>query len=211
MKNLPSSQNAPCLRVTLECPAEISKVTDQTHLTIKVKYEGLSETGSQDAPSITFNKYGVMREDDLALYQLRDGEWIQDMSENDEYGGCCGFAILDAPPMLVNVSEDDQFPSLSLGEAVIAHQYPLKEKLPGDAKAGDRFRLTLKQARVEWWNWGGREEHANTKVYLPCWRLGPVVDPPTPDYDSLLCPETKNEGRPKLLVHIGDPVEFVLT
>ena len=120
-------------------------------------------------------------------------------------------ALSDAPPILVKVGEDEQFQSIGSGESVIVHRRLLKHEIPEDAKPGDRFRLVLREARVEWWDWGDRKEKANTEVYLPCWRLGPVVNPPTPDYDSILCPQTKNDGRPKLEVHIDGPVEFTLT
>jgi hypothetical protein len=208
----PNQTDAPYLRVTLESPTEIPKGSERD-LKINVMYEGLQgETeGQEGAPPITFHKYGVTGQTDLVLYQLRDNsEWTQCLSENDEDGGCIGFAMLDAPPMLVKVGEDEQFLSLRVGESVVVHQRPLKHKIPEDAKVGDRFRLVLKEARVEWWDWGDREQHANTEVYLPCWRLGRVVDPPTPDYDSILCPETNNNGRANLVVHIGDPVEFTL-
>ncbi|KAF7532756.1 hypothetical protein G7054_g7701 [Neopestalotiopsis clavispora] len=205
--------DVPCLRITLESPAKISKGFEEENLKINVMYEGLlRDTGSQEgAPPIIFHKYGVMRQTDLVLHQLRgENQWIPCVSENGENGGCIGFAMLDAPPMLVKVGEDEQFLSLRAGESVIVHQRPLKHEIPEDAKAGDRFLLILKEARVEWWDWGDREQHANTEVYLPCWRLGRVIDPPTPVRNSILCPQTKNEGRANPVVHIGEPVEFAL-
>ncbi|KAI1868410.1 uncharacterized protein JN550_006326 [Neoarthrinium moseri] len=207
---LPGPGTAPILRLTLECPTKISRDSEEKYLKFNVTYEGTSDTNAEDAPPITFHKYGVMGEEKLSLYQLRNGEWTECLTEQDEYGGCSGFALLDAPPLLVKVGEDEQFLSLGRGESVVAHQRTIPKKFPEDAKPGDRFRVGLRGAHVEWWNWGGRQSHANTEVYLPCWRVGRVVNPPTPDYDSILCPETKNDGRPKMVLHVSDPVEFTL-
>lgn len=205
-----SSVDVPCLRVILDCPTEIAKSSEEKDLKIRVTYDGLDGDIGQDAPPINFNKYGIMGQTNLDLY-LHNGDWVRCAPHNDEDGGCAGFALVDTPPILVKADEDEQFPSLGLGESVVVHRHPLKHEIPEDAKPGDRFRLILKKARVEWWHWGDRKRKANTEVYLPCWQLVPVVDPPTPDYDSILCPETKNDGRPKLVINIDGPVEFTLT
>lgn len=71
------------------------------------------------------------------------------------------------------------------------NQLPGKYEIPEDAKSGDWLRVILKEARVECRDWGDRKEKAINEVYLPFWRLRPVINPPTPDCESILCPETK--------------------
>jgi hypothetical protein len=61
---------------------------------------------------------------------------------------------------------------------------------------GDVFLYGFCGAFIEWWDWGGAEEHADTVVMLPGWIAGRVVDP------------RDNGGRPKLIVPHTEPVEF---
>jgi hypothetical protein len=65
---------------------------------------------------------------------------------------------------------------------------------PGVASAGDVFRCRFKGTTVDWWDWGTREDHVNTVV----WVAGAVTDP------------KDNNGRPKIVVPASNWVEFTL-
>ncbi len=87
---------------------------------------------------------------------MREGQW-EDCEPADEED-CGGFTIVDALPVLVNVSQDEQFFSLDHGESTVAYQYRIEHMIPKEAKSGDRFRFELRDDKIDWWDWGRREE-----------------------------------------------------
>ncbi|KAK4204626.1 hypothetical protein QBC40DRAFT_272628 [Triangularia verruculosa] len=113
--------------------------------------------------------------------------------------GCEGFQIYDGPDVAVRVVEDEDFTTLQPGESWTTTRYlhsPTRSHFPADTAVGDVFLYGFCGAWVEWWDWGGAEEHADTVVMLPCWIAGRVVDP------------RDNGRRPKLIVPHAEPVEF---
>ncbi|KAK4170667.1 hypothetical protein QBC36DRAFT_383076 [Triangularia setosa] len=90
----------------------------------------------------------------------------------DLHGDVCeGFSIYDAPDVAVHVVEGKGFMTLRLGESWTITEYlhaSTWSHLPVDTAVGDVFLYGFRGARVEWWDWGGAEEHADTVVMLPC-------------------------------------------
>ncbi len=71
--------------------------------------------------------------------------------------------------------------------------------IPDDVDVGDVFRFRFKGLKLDWWDWGGMEEHRDTTVMLPCFIAGVVQKP------------RDNDGRPELVVPSLNAVEFSIT
>lgn len=108
--------------------------------------------------------------------------------------GACGFQIYDEPDIAVRVIEHEDFTTLKPGESWTTIKY--LHELPQDTTVGDLFLYGFRGVTVDWWDWGGVEEHVDTVVMLPCWIAGRVTEP------------RDNGGRPKLVVTYAEPVEF---
>jgi hypothetical protein len=134
------------------------------------------------------------------LYHRRGGsaEWGSGYEPEDEEEG---FMIVDDPDVSVRPAEHKDFISLRPGETWTT-QRRLQGSgwtvLPKGYAVGDAFRYRFKGATVEWWDWGSKEEHADTVVTLPCWIAAKVKDP------------QDNGGRPKLVVPASEFVEFTV-
>ena len=114
-----------------------------------------------------------------------------------------GFASFDDPPIPVNVGDEgeysNQFATLRPGESWKCErrvQCSRWTDLPDDVKAGEKFKYMVKGAVVDWWDWGTKEDHKETKVKLPCFVSGDLEEP------------TDNGGRPKLIVPASNEVTF---
>lgn len=68
--------------------------------------------------------------------------------------------------------------------------------IPYAAGPGDAMRIRCEGRTIDWWDWGTREDHADTTVVLPCFIYGRVMKP----FD--------NDGRPELVIPTSNTVEF---
>jgi hypothetical protein len=139
----------------------------------------------------------------LRLYQDHGaGVWKRVKTEDGP--GCCGFAIFDAPPILVKVGNageyDSEFVTLHPGESWTYEdevQGPSWTCLPEkDLKVGDEFKYLWKGATVDWWDWGTKEDHRETEVKLRCNVNGGLEEP------------KDNDGRPKLMLPASNEAHF---
>lgn len=190
----PSDAGAPIITTTLEGPSEVS-----FGKSFDVKAIFRLENDGPEAKPIIFHTFKLNSGFRVArrVRSSRPGSeedngnatwepWIDD----DEDGH---FLIVDDPDVYVNVSSHQDFASLQPGESW-ACEWPLSvETTPGDV-----FRVWHTGVELDWWDWGSAEDHASTKVGLPCFIGGPVQDP------------KDNGGRPKLRVSGTDGFEFVL-
>ncbi|OPB40897.1 hypothetical protein A0O28_0009780 [Trichoderma guizhouense] len=193
--------STPFISTTLECPSTVIR-GHSFDVTLKVTYEGLvSDTHKLDLTHrcITFHTYDFqfpsgLREGFRLWHQRRhetsisshdDDKWVEFNIPDDE-----AFLIADDPPVVVRVGDDlDNFVTLRVGETWTFTKRFDWSSLPDDAVPGDVFSLVFQGTTVDWWDWGSQEhEHRDTVVKLPCWIVGPVVDP------------TDNGGRPRLVV-----------
>jgi hypothetical protein len=178
---------------------------------LKVTYTG--QLCGPDGPAsyttttrpITFRSWSIIADlgedvrEGFGLFRRRGGSELP--WEPCDLHDCEGFQIYDAPDVAVSVTEHQDFTTLRPGESWTTTKYidgqtSSWNDIPVDTAVGDVFLFGFRGAFVEWWDWGGAEEHADTVVMLPCWLAGRVVDP------------RDNGGRPKLIVPHTEPVEF---
>lgn len=178
---------------------------------LKVTYSGQvcgpdgSASHTTTARPITFRSWSVVADlgedarEGFRLFRRRGGSELPWEPCDLHDGGHEGFRIYDAPDVAVRVIDHKDFTTLQPGESWTTTEHlhgRTWSHLPTGTAVGDVFLYGFCGAFVEWWDWGGAEEHADTVVMLPCWIAGRVVDP------------RDNGGRPKLIVPHTEPVEF---
>ncbi|VUC30363.1 unnamed protein product [Clonostachys rosea] len=190
---------APILSVTLSCPPTLEWQRSLLRIQAKVTYLGVSDGSTHSAEPITFNDYGFSEDEGLCrgtqLFHFHDDHW--EVVNDERYG----FAFVDDPDVAVCPANHEHFISLAPGESWSFSkliQEGTWNDLPPKTKPGDKFRFIFKEGEVDWWAWGGAEQHQNTSVMLSCYQAGPVRRP------------LGNEGRPKLLVPGSNWVEFTV-
>lgn len=127
-------------------------------------------------------------------------EWAFRSSENDTWEYCpdqrIGCAMTDLMydgETTVNVGKDRRWISLFPGESWI-QDLEIDERLPSDLVPGDKIRYQLDGRVIEMWNWGSKEDHAETVLMLPSDReAGDWMD------------------RPPIVVPASNPLEFTIT
>ncbi|KAJ5460029.1 uncharacterized protein N7458_001581 [Penicillium daleae] len=188
---------APILSVELQCPPTIHR--QGLFQVIRELHYHPSE--SQEAKAITFHTLiasrSIATRDCFQLYRrnVTRLERVETDSLNDAY------AIYDDPDVLVKVTAHDDFTTLRPGESWNFPQYIQGRSwtdIPRDAHVGETSYVQYNGGTVDWWNWGGQEGHASTKVTLSCSISGRVVDP------------ADNGERPRLVVPASNIVEFTL-
>ncbi|OJJ84791.1 uncharacterized protein ASPGLDRAFT_1473360 [Aspergillus glaucus CBS 516.65] len=80
--------------------------------------------------------------------------------------------------LIVNVSEDQGFVSLQPGGSWTLSYSMGHDSLPDNEAIGGVFSYQFKRAKLEWWDWGGLETHANREVKLQSWLSGGGNEPP---------------------------------
>jgi hypothetical protein len=99
--------------------------------------------------------------------------------------------LMDYPDVPVTVGSSNDFIELKPGE-----MWPFSRRihsgrrryLPDDLSNGDRFRYVFVGGKVDWWDWGSKEEHLKTIVTVP------------PSISGLVQEPKDNDGRPELMV-----------
>ncbi|KAJ4854410.1 uncharacterized protein T069G_11389 [Trichoderma breve] len=193
--------STPLLNATLDCPWTIPH-GHSFDVTLKVSYEGrVSDTHELELTErcIIFYTYDFQfpsglregfrlwcqRRSETSISSHDDGKWVECSIPDDDT-----FLIADDPPVDVRVGDDvDNFVTLRVGETWTLTKSFDWGSLPDDTVPGDVFSLMFQDTIVDWWDWGSQgQEYRDTVVKLPCWIVGPVVDP------------ADNGGRPRLLV-----------
>ncbi|OQD84312.1 hypothetical protein PENANT_c013G06838 [Penicillium antarcticum] len=182
---------APILSVELQCPPTIY-CQGPFQITGKVHYH---RPISSEARAIIFHTW--IFTDDFGLYRCKgtDLQFIDTESPID------GYAIYDDPDVLSNVTAHNDFTTLQPGESWEFSRHIQGQSwtsIPRDAHVGETFGVRYNGGTVDWWDWGGKEDHANTRVTLPCYLTGRVVDP------------AENEGRPRLVIPASNLANFTL-
>ncbi|KAH6842749.1 hypothetical protein B0I37DRAFT_330220 [Chaetomium sp. MPI-CAGE-AT-0009] len=206
---------APILTVTMECAPTVTG-RGPFGITIKVTYTGQicgpdGQLSTTTRP-ITFRvwsitaDFGETTREGFWLHRQRGASGNGNGNGTDTSWEVCsfdsdkqGFRLYDAPDVAVHVAQYRHFTSLRPGESW-THTTWLETDtwggLPDDIAPGDVFLYGFSGNIVEWWDWGGVEEHADTVVMLPSWIAGRVVNP------------RDNGGRPRLVVPQSEPIEF---
>lgn len=174
--------------MTLECEEKSIATSGTAHIKISVKYE--ADPGSRP---ITFHSHPFLAWGYQLYRRVEDGSW--ESIEDDT----TGFMILDDPDLTVNVTRDENFATLNPGQTWTTH-HDLKgggfDGMPSALTIGEVYRYRFKGLKLDWWDWGGKEEHEQTYVDLPCFKKGVVQKP------------RDNDGRPELVVPASNILEF---
>jgi hypothetical protein len=176
-----SSDGAPILSVEIQCPPIVT-LDESLYVTVIVKSHP-SLTGADERP-ILFHIIATLGG---TLYRKHGDEW--EACEDEEMG----FAIYDDPDVEICPCRHEDFVFLRPGETWTRRDYV---QLPHDTKAGDVFKYLYKGGYVDWWDWGIKDDHADTKVVVRCWITTNVVKP------------KDNEGRPIIVVPASNVVVF---
>jgi hypothetical protein len=175
-------------------------------------YHGVTDTDGNintlpTARPVTFHSWSLIDEMKLSTHLMRrrggpEANWeTSGLYEEEDY---CRLAIYDEPDVEVRVGQrHDDFASLRPGESWRWSQWMnsptwMDIALPRDSMPGDVFRSRVERAEVDWWDWGGMEEHSETAVKVPCYIKGDVTEP------------KDNGGRPRLQVPASEWFEFTL-
>ncbi|KAL5327672.1 hypothetical protein ACEPPN_005373 [Leptodophora sp. 'Broadleaf-Isolate-01'] len=188
---------APKMSVTLECNKSVP-LDSMTTVKITVLYEAPA-----DSPDITFHSFPFQ-----SWYGPREGYRLYRRRANTDSNSweaiiddAISFMIVDDPDVSVHVTQDGNFATLQPGQTWSTSKR-LQDQglgiLPDDVKVGDVFRIVFKGVELDWWDWGGIEDHGETVVKLPCFLKGRVVEP------------RDNGGRPKLIVPASNLVDFTI-
>ncbi|KAG4435771.1 hypothetical protein IFR05_008745 [Cadophora sp. M221] len=188
---------APKMSVTLECNKSVPLNGTET-MKIIVLYEALAGISAITFHNFPFKSWHSHREG-YRLYRRRantnSNTWEAIIDDTTS------FMIVDDPDVSVHVTQDENFASLRPGQTWRTSKRLQGQGvgiLPGDVKVGDAFRFVFKGMELDWWDWGGSEDHGETIVKLPCFLKGRVVEP------------EDNGGRPKLVVPASNSVEFTI-
>lgn len=166
----------------IECPPTIP-VNKSAYATVHVTYQ---PSPGDNSPPIIFHRWALFGGE---LYRKRDGNWEFCESE------VRGFGIYDDPDVEVSPGQNERFISLQSGESWIREDYL---EIPSHTKVGDVFKYSFPDTKIDWWDVGTKQDHIDTRVKLPCWMGGFVVEP------------RDNGGRPTIMVPSAESEEFTV-
>ena len=175
--------------------ADSKDVLDTSFLLVqRVTYRGLvsnDPNGDPDpgAKPITFDAFNLMIPFEWAFRSSEKGQWEYCP---DRRVGCAMTDLMYDGEVTVTVGKDRRWISLSPGE-FWAQDLEIHERLPSNLVPGDKIRYQLDGRVIEMWNWGSKEEYAETVLMLPsnC-EAGDWMD------------------RPPIVVPASNPLEFTI-
>ncbi|KAJ5160305.1 uncharacterized protein N7482_007309 [Penicillium canariense] len=136
-----------------------------------VTYRGLvsKDPGADPEPAtqlITFDAFNLMIPFEWAFRSRGNSEWeyCQDQSVD-----CALTDLIYDSETAVNVGKDRRWISLAPGESW-SQELEIDERLPSDLAPGDNIRYQLEGEIIKMWNWGSKEDHAQTVLMLPSGR-----------------------------------------
>ena len=149
--------------------AERKEVTDEGFLLVQtVTYQGLvsqdPDADSEPATKpITFDGFSLMIPFEWAFRSRGNSEWEYCQ---DPRIGCAMSDLMYDEETSVNVSQDPRWISLAPGESW-SQELEINDRLLSHQAPGDKIRYQLEGKIIEMWNWGSKEDHAQTVVMLP--------------------------------------------
>ncbi|OOO11118.1 hypothetical protein OAory_01075880 [Aspergillus oryzae] len=173
------TEGAPVLTAKVACaptaPLREGKVTTTVYVTYHYEPSGQSRPITLQIQNLFFP----------SVYEWR-GIW-EDCSP-DLYG----YGIWDDPDIQISPGQHKNFACLHPGETwSFTGNYELSEEV----QVGSSLRCQLGETKINWWDWGTRDDHLSTKITVPCW-MGPEIIEPS-----------DNDGRPLLIVPASNPVD----
>ncbi|KAJ5833599.1 hypothetical protein N7474_001910 [Penicillium riverlandense] len=170
----------PMLIVTLT-GAESKAMTDERFQLVQtVTYQGLvskdPDADSEPATQpIMFDAFQLLIPSERIFRSRGNSEW--EYCEDPSVGCAMSDLIYDFEAA-VNISEDRRWISLAPGESW-SQNLGIDDQRLSDQAPGDKIRYQLEGGIIEMWNWGSREDHAQTELMLPSGRdAGEWIDGP---------------------------------
>jgi hypothetical protein len=152
--------------------AESKKMTDERFLLVQtVTYQGLvskdPEADSEPATQpIIFDAFNLLIPDERAFRSQGNSEWEY---WQDPSVGCAMSDLIYDFEAPVNISKDRRWMSLAPGESW-SQKLEIDDRLSSDLAPGDKIRYQLEGETIKMWNWGSKEDHAQTMLMLPSGR-----------------------------------------
>jgi hypothetical protein len=115
---------------------------------------------------ITFDALNLIIPLEWAFQSRENGEW---QYCPDQSIGCAMTDLIYDTEMAVNVGKDRRWIGLAPGESW-SQELEINERLPMDLAPGDKIRYQLEGRVIQMWNWGSKEDHAETVLMLPSGR-----------------------------------------
>lgn len=173
--------------MSLQCEQKSVPVDGKIWMTRRVTYKAPPES-----KPIIIHTQDLFEEGQI---YRRCGDTTWDDAEVEDM--CCAGLDFDGPDTAVSVTEDRRFRYLEPGEiwTVSTFSYDFREYFSPSLAPGDEIRYIFAGCKVFWWNWGSREEQADTTVMFSS--TGLVITDPK-----------DNNGRPALVVPASNVIEF---
>jgi hypothetical protein len=203
------------VQASVHAPAHLELGDETVRFIARLTYDAKLSNGKLALRPITFHADRFGQASSLLRRSNGSTAWVRGgpLHGWEELGyvmdGCCGFMLVDCPPIQVRVNDDGGFLDLAPGQTwEVEHTITdladgIKEEQSGPLQAGDELMFRFPPVQIEWWDWGSKaHEHADTRVYVPFGGSGPVQYPPPGDPKNAwgYWKETDNDGRPKLQV-----------
>ncbi|KAJ5602049.1 hypothetical protein N7510_011583 [Penicillium lagena] len=157
----------PMLTTSLHGPKQKVWNDEYFELTYTVTYNGVRPFDSSGDVQLTTRP--IIFD---AFYLIVPLEWAFRRRGNqgwelcqDPRVGCAMSSLMYDPDgdVSVNISQDARWISLAPGESW-SSSLEANERLPSDQASGDTFRYQLEGQVIKLWNWGSKEDHAQTTL-----------------------------------------------
>lgn len=182
---------APVLRLVLHSD---SNTVELASLALDVQCSLVYDAAPGSRP-ITFRRPALWA---MRLYRRHGDNWDGIEDERDP-GFMCEY---DEPKQEeISVGRDDEFICLWPGGKwkTVSCNIEDREQMPDDVARGQVYRYGSKGFEVDWWDWGSKEEHVETKVKTCNYGFGRIIKEPGAD-----------DLRRKLVVPQSNFVEFTI-
>lgn len=166
----------PALSVTLASPNQKSN-RDDIEMEFTITYHGvINEQGElvNEARPITVSNeaFPPNCSSDRLYLRNESGKW-----EETEPGVMCGGYFIDEDRS-ITMGEAQDFLTLHPGTSHI-YSFTMESTFPEVQNVGELYRYRYKGETVDWWDWGTKEDHANTVITLPSFSTNGSIDPPS--------------------------------
>ena len=175
--------------------AESKELTDTSfELVQTATYQGLVSKDPDADPEpatkpIIFDAFSLMIPFEWAFRSRGNSEWEYCQ---DTRVGCAMTDLMYDGETAVNISKERRWISLAPGESW-SQRLEIDDRLSSDQAPGDKIRYQLEGRIIETWNWGSKEDHAQTVLRLPSGSdAGDWTD------------------RPPIVIPASNPLEFTI-
>lgn len=150
--------------------AESKEMTDENfELVQTATYQSLVSKDPDADPEpatkpIIFDAFNLMIPFEWAFRSRGNSEW--EYCPDTRVGCAMSDLMYDDTETTVNISKHCRWISLAPGESW-SQRLEIDDRLPSDQAPGDKIRYRLEGEIIKMWNWGSKEDHAQTVLRLP--------------------------------------------